>query len=336
MSSMTRPVLVLALIALSACSSQAATEPSPSGRAPTACRLPLTQWQETGQSGGRYASSFLTYPSGDVTADAQGTFTWDAAHDAHGQYRSAIAPYLYGPGSTSYDRAASRWVPVGANWVEPDGSRYAYAEPFEGKLHLVTVRTGQDRIIPLPARQPYNVLRFLPEGIYLTLSWEGQSGGLFLVDLKEFRFATISDNLPVVAIQPGVAWLADVDDNDSARVQSHYTGGSLPDEILSRDLKTGTTTTWFYRQGKQVEWVGIDRGGHPIVLVSSEEGGPTESWRVGAASTATKIPVGSSLGTWMDNRGIWFANETGIFLLTTSDVVEHVSAQRGQPVGDCL
>ena len=101
-------------------------------------------------------------------------------------------------------------------------------------------------------------------------------------------------------------------------------------------MKTGTTTTWFYRQGKQVEWVGIDRGGHPIVLVSSEEGGPTESWRVSAGSAATKIPVGSSLGTWMDNRGIWFANETGIFLLTPADVVEHVSAQLGQPAGDCL
>src|SRR5438309_4066579 len=188
MSSMTRPVLVLALIALSACSSQAATEPSPSGRPPTACRLPLTQWQETGQPGGRYASSFLTYPSGDVTADAQGTFTWDAAHDAHGQYRSAIAPYLYGPGSTSYDRAASRWVPVGANWVEPDGSRYAYAEPFEGKLHLVTVRTGQDRIIPLPARQPYNVLRFLPEGIIWRCRREARRAGCFSSALRGLGF----------------------------------------------------------------------------------------------------------------------------------------------------
>src|SRR5256886_3758743 len=331
MSSMTRPVLVFTLIALSACSSQAVTGPSPSGRPPTACRLPLTQWQETGQSGGRYASSFLTYPSGNVTADAQGTFTWDEVHDAHGQYRSAIAPYLYGPGSTSYDRAASRWVPVGANWVEPDGSRYAYAEPFEGKLHLVTVRTGQDRIIPLPARQPYSVLRFLPEGIYLTLSWEGQSGGLFIVDLKEFRFATISDNLPVVAIQPGVAWLADVDDNDSAPVQSHYTGGSLPDDILSRDLKTGTTTTWFYRQGKEVEWVGIDHGGHPIVLVSSEKGGPTESWRGGAAHSRATKPPGRHPGSRTGEPGVWVFHENRNFFFQPAGGLEQVFAPPGPP-----
>src|SRR5256886_16934755 len=115
MSTMTRPVLVLALIALSACSSQAATGPSPSGRPPTACRLPLTQWQETGQSGGRYASSFLTYAWGDVTAEAQGTVIWDVAHDRHGPNRAPIAPYRQGPGPTSYDLAGARWVPVGAN-----------------------------------------------------------------------------------------------------------------------------------------------------------------------------------------------------------------------------
>ena len=199
---------------LAACS-PSAEQPSPrsssirpavssSAAATASCRLPVSHYEDTGQPGGRIVSGFLTYPSRQFEPDPRGAYAWD---DARKAYRSPIAPVLYGPGRTAFSRSTSRWVPVGSDSLSPDGLHYAYAEPFQGRLHLVTVKSGDDRIITLPAGEPYAVARFVADGIYLMFSWEGLPRGLYKVELPSGRLTTISEEVLPAAVEPGVAWL---------------------------------------------------------------------------------------------------------------------------------
>jgi hypothetical protein len=328
-------LLLIPLLLVAACTPTAdSTSSATSGRPATtaagkatsrSCRLPLTHLEDTGQPGGRYVSSFLSYPSGEVTMDPRGTFI---PADTPNLYRSTVTPYLYGPGPTSYSPAASRWVPVGTMDMSPDGSQYAYAEPFEGRLHVVTATTGADRVIPLPAKVPYAVARYAAEGIYLTRAWEGLPTGLYLVELPAGRLTTIDELVLYASVQPGVAWLLDIDERDANPVESPYLG-ALPNELVRRDLKTGSTVIWLYRPGMSVEWLGVDSKGRPIVRVSGS------SWVITAPEVAAELAMDAPEVGLASSRGVWFANGAGVFLLNASGGVEHLTTQLGWPAGEC-
>jgi hypothetical protein len=336
-----KALLLTPIVLLAACS-PSAEQPSPSsssvkpaisssGAATATCRLPVTHSEDTGQPGGRYVSGFLTYPSGQFEPDARGAYAWD---DARKAFRSPIAPVLYGPGPTAFSRATSRWLPVGSDSVSPDGLRYAYAEPFEGRLHLVTVKTGDDRIISLPAGEPYAVARFVADGIYLMRAWEGLPRGLYKVDLPGGRLTTISEEALPAEVEPGVAWLFAIDEADPHPVENAYLG-ALPNELLRRDLKTGSTTIWFYRPGQQLDWIGVDSKGHPIVSAVPQE--TDDDWLITAPGVATNIDLQSPQIAWADRRAILSSpNTRGIVLPKAAGILVQPPGQPFFPAGECL
>ena len=53
------------------------------------------------------------------------------------------------------------------------------------------------------------------------------------------------------------------------------------------DLKTGSTVIWLYRPGQQLDWIGVDSKGHPIVTAAGE------AWLITARGVATMIDLDS-------------------------------------------
>ncbi|MGH7489749.1 MAG: hypothetical protein ACREMY_29720, partial [bacterium] len=99
------------------------SSPIPITQVGFSCRLPLVE----SLAGGHAQAGFVSLPAGIFALDP-----------------NAPASSVY------YDRAVSRWLPVGPDAVAPDGFHYAFTDrpdtyqqspPTRAKLHVVSVRT---------------------------------------------------------------------------------------------------------------------------------------------------------------------------------------------------
>ena len=269
------------------------------------CRLPV--------SGYSFApGGFVSFPDGGYAAESA-----DRLPD------TARMPDL----GMSYDAQVQRWLPVRRQQISPDGRTYAYftftyqqdGTAASDGVHVIDAATGRERLRipnrPAPAL-PWFVAGFDTQGIYLSGRdvWSGghpQSSpeGLALADPRTGRVRPITDSGAWIFVSGGAAWGLDTPLGPDA-----YGEGS---RLVRFDLTNGSQHIWL-AQNADLQLIGVDATGHPLVELTSDSAGRTidqpKLWLVtGPGQTVELRPSGGvdppevgPAGTVLeDGRGIW-------------------------------
>lgn len=227
----------------------------------------------------------------------------------------------------SYDEQLQRWLPVRRQQVSPDGRTYAYVDfpnredgpPTSDGVHVVDAATGRERLRipnrPAPS-SPWFVAGFEATGLYLSgrVPWTGghkQSvpEGLALADPRTGLVRPILDSGSWIYVGGGAAWGMDAPLGPPAY--------GLGTKLLRLDLTTGSQQTWLARN-LDLQLVGVDGAGHPLVELDSDSAGRTvdqpKLWLVTGPEQLVELrppagvappelgPTGSVLE---DGHGIW-------------------------------
>src|SRR5713101_7411974 len=202
--------------------------------------------------------------------------------------------------SLFYDRAFAKWLPAVRTEVSPDG-----------KLHVVDIATGVDTVV-YSGGTTYTVVDFAAAGIYVT-SYPvpfGATHGLWLQNPSGGEPKLISSEILDPAVGGGAAWGLHLNAADPSPGPGGVEGPV--NEVLRFDLRTGASTSWFYRPGARVWILGFDATGHPFVRVYTESNvaEPVELWLVQSQSQASRLYAGggstpAELGA-IDSHGAWF------------------------------
>jgi hypothetical protein len=121
------------------------------------------------------------------------------------------------------------------------------------------------------------------------------------------------------------------------------------DRLLRFDLKTKVATPWFRRPGMQVEAIGFDGRGDPVVSAetmlqdasqaTSQElwivRGPDLAQRIYSTAGSTTTGVVNFSSVLADDHGIWFGSDSGVFLYTPAGQFRKVWAGAGDVAGRC-
>jgi hypothetical protein len=243
---------------------------------------------------------------------------------------------VFWSGTSSYDSAIDRWLPVRREQLSPDGRAYAYLEEqdvfSQGRffhLHRATLPDGTDTV--LFSGRTDAILGWNSEGIILTSTpGEGLGGPLTLVDPTTGNSRQLSGTRGFELLDGTVAWTDD--------------GYVMPAHIYREDLATGTVETWldFSAQGS-LEFMGQDVSGHPIITAEHWTGAPQAS-PLGQLQTyvlttpSTLVPIGfiprGDIGL-TDSLGTWFGASDGLYFLDAQDQVWKVSDLGGNAAGPC-
>ncbi|HEY0831735.1 MAG TPA: hypothetical protein VGE99_11375 [Candidatus Dormibacteraeota bacterium] len=246
----------------------------------------------------------------------------------------------------------SKWLPVGRNAVAPDGLHYAvltggvYSEPpAPPRLHIVDAATGVERVIDLalPDSQPYGVVDYAADGIYIGSSWEGVViNGFWRADPASGRLVALGTSYPLRDDGTGHAWRGVVDPADPKPALSMMDGRPMSNEIVRRDLKTGVDEIWFYHPGFSLAIAGAFVGGGLLVWaepdnVSNPGVGFHEYWVASAPSRSRFVAYVESGGqTMADSHGIWMGSSDGLYLFTLDGGIRRVSGVPGEPANGCF
>jgi hypothetical protein len=254
------------------------------------CRLPV-RWTVGDPPNTIYHAGFLQFPSEKLAEDP-----------------SASAGF----GFIFYDRAFAKWLPTLRDYVSPDGGHYAYTEGNPlientfGKLHVVDVATGADRII-YTTNTPLGVVLYAADGIYFTHdSGDGFRNGLWLESPAGGQPRLVSTRIFQPSVSSGAAWgmyfnPADTNPGPSGIMGPYNT-------ILRFDLDTGASTTWWYKPGADLGVVDGDYSGNLFVAVRMNDR-PDALWVLSSSGAATVVYVGPSAPSYLaavDTNGVWF------------------------------
>jgi hypothetical protein len=248
------------------------------------------------------------------------------------------------------DRAYSKWLPVWRDSVSPDGKQYAYGEgdldrQAGGKVHLVDVATGSDRVIySYSGNFVYGVTDFAAEGIYLSHAVpEGWTHGLWLLGLAGGAPRLINSTITAPALGGGAAWGLDFNAADPSPAPGGMVGPM--NRLLRIDLHTGAAMSWLYRPGASIGIMGFDSAGNPLV---SAAGATSDGvWLVKSATLATKLYTGSSDApspdsvAAVDRNGVWLSSDgplTGVWLYSAGSIqlVASMDAFNFHVAGGCI
>lgn len=275
----------------------------------------------------------------------------------------AISPAPVATGGMYFDRAFSRWLPVVRSAVAPDGTGYAYIEisqePDIFFIHMVGVNGSQTKDVSIPesasaaglGAQP-EVFDFSADGIYLTEAFEHVWPGVWLFVQPAGPIRKVTDiDVPEVSAGSGVFWFGAVNPADPTPFSSRSSAGILPDEVNRLDLKTNTRTLWLYRPGLDLEVLGVDTLGRPLIRVLAPGGGgianndffdhSASELLLGLSPTFQrsiyKGQLVETLGNPIaDSHGVWFGSGQGIYLYTSSGSLIKVSDHPGYPANGCF
>jgi hypothetical protein len=298
------------------------------------CKLPLYATTPDSPSS---QGQFLSLRDGVVVDDPSGRYVTASSTRLS---QSQKSPTLAGYGPMTYVRAANRWVPTSDSGISPDGSRYAYieyAQPFEGKLHVVDIATGHDRTLPME-RGPWGLLAFTGDAIYMHQSYEGTGPGAMVVDPESGAvLRTILGDTVVQLISGQMAWTAWRNPADNLPEPPGMGGGT--NEVQSRNIITSQKTVWLYRPGSNLYVVAVARGS---IVVSVWDGGssvlmvvtsPGEAVPINVPDTKEPIPYGGAIVG--DVIGWWFGSSDGLYLRTPHTGTILVSNVTASPAGAC-
>jgi len=266
------------------------------------CRLPISN----GQPG---SGGFIAVPGGTFTSDPASNVAidWTGAPPPKQQPgpMGAGRPPAYG---VSFDRAVSKWLPVGAGWIALDGQSYAYPDFAGGGVRWVKIADGS--VTTMGASNNWNVLDVEAEGAYAQLSnGAGPAGaGLWLL-------APGKDPVQVVA---GGYWQW-VTTGFAYGFDAPSVPQGAPHPLLRLNLRDHTTETW-YQNGASIQWIaGFDRGGAPIAVFQSASGyfgAPAETALIAhpdQKNTLLWSPQGAQAPAVEDSHGLWMVADQVYF-----------------------
>src|SRR2546425_2264951 len=291
------------------------------------CRLPV-------YAGPPGSGGFIVFPGATFIADPASTVTLPPT--------SPSAPARPGPGYgqasfLSYDRPFSRWVPVAANQVTPDGSRYAWA-PADG-IYVVNVASGAQT--ELGEGRSWAIAGVQADGVY---AGDTNTGGLWLLPYS---------GTPRQITRTGY-WRAATSTAAYGTATSAVPQG-VSNTIMRLDLKAGAAVDWFSRPGTTNGVAGFDAKGNPVINVSYLNGSGSEIWIATSPTSATAIAgysspqYGGATGfnsyntPVADSHGVWFSGNfqsynssaTGVALYVPGSGFYWMASIGGQLAGGC-
>jgi virginiamycin B lyase len=297
-----------------------------------ACTLPVVTVASSPQP---TAGRQLNLGTGETTDDPGGQFEFDSTNQL---YRTLAGPPLAGGQPGYFDRAAQRWLPVRGALVRPDGGAYAYlavnSAGNSSVLHVVDVATGRDTPLSQPSGFP-QIYDYDSGGIYFALGgYESPGHGLQVVNPATDSISTLMTTGAVESVVAGGAWMLQLRPGDASAPGAYPSS----DEVLRRDLSTGTTVSWFYRAGAAVSVLGY-AGGSLFVTDSTDQGVSREYWVVSAPGRMSKIALPDPLDQLdrptADAVGVWFGGVSGLFLWTERTGLIEISQDPVLPAGSC-
>jgi hypothetical protein len=236
-----------------------------------------------------------------------------------------------------YDGAQARWVPAGSGQSTADGSSYAYttwdpSQPDVAEVNVVKVASASDRSFKLtmPVQgMGFTVADFDSNGVLLlSNSFEQLPEGVWAMDPSTGALRRLQQVGHVAGVRGGYAWAETIDPRDPSPPHLRRSG-TPSDSIVRVDLRTGASTVWFYRPGKQVDLSGFDSFAHPIVHVvdPNDTTGYVETWLAGDPSSPVRIVAGHQfLGMPQgDGDRIWFSGLAGLYLYSPSSGLRKVA-----------
>lgn len=293
------------------------------------CRLPV-------YAGPPGSGGFIVFPGGSFIADPTSSVTTPSPTPTPAPQQGP--GYGYSNPGLSYDRAFSRWVPVPASWVSPDGSRYAYTAA-DG-VYVVNVASGTQT--ELGEGHSWYIVTVQNQGVYAA---NPGIAGLWLLPFS---------GTPHQITAAGY-WQAGTSSAAFGTITSAVPSGAS-NSIVRLDLKSGATSDWFGRPGTISSVTGFDGKGNPILSVNYINGSGNEIWIATSPTTASPIagiqftPYNSggfnANGTPIaDSHGIWFAGNfnsayggpsaTGVALYVPGSGFYWMSNIGGQLAGAC-
>lgn len=277
-------------------------------------------------------------PGADVPANRWGFVVFPAGElSVQGSVLPEAAPYQLGWPGISYDRAVNRWLPVSRSAVSPNGLSYAYVDydppgPNDGKavhansgrIHIVDVRSGQDRTI-FSGSPSFGVVDLEADAVYLTqvgIGYTPTTAGLYRLGVSGGSpqpMPGVEGQLDRWGWTPGSAgiwWAVD------------HTPGTLPgmgpgSELIRYDATTRVVQSWLtVASNNFIEVAGIDASGHPIVVSGPDSTqDPATTKYVTALVTARNQtsqlwdgPSPPSAPWATDKHGVWMSSEEAVWL----------------------
>ena len=244
-------------------------------------------------------------------------------------------PFLLGTGRGFYDRAYGRWIPADASAVSPDGAHFAYASGAASgpnELHIVDVRTGNDRLITNAGR--YYPLDYRADGLYLSersISGLWAGSGIFVLDLKTNVIRRLHSSTRTewwTVTMGNFAYGSDLNPSDP-----HAPGsGETSDELVRADLRTGAVIRFQYRPGQIVTVEGITPTGQLLAHI-----GALGLRSIDASGNALQIPgAPAGSGAYIDSQRAWLISNvvgTGtttskLFLLSNGRAVHEMDFEQ--------
>jgi photosystem II stability/assembly factor-like uncharacterized protein len=279
----------------------------------------------------------------------RGTFEPDPAAlmlNAYQWIETSAKPVLKGSGGFAFDATFSRWVPATPELVSADGTQYAWRDietwPPQA-VHVTLVADGSDRTYAIeapkdseiPYRSPFGPVPFAitKDTVYLAYGWEGLYG-VWRLDLATGSFTKVS-GLNSPSYGAGAIW---VEVTRGPNRVGMYSDG---DTLARLDLKSGAVQDWFRRDNVVVRHIGSDLAGNVWVqAINYHTTGPDrvlEIWRVRGPGQADLVLSGQTFSRVIaDKHGVWFANETGVYLYSGGRVQRVSSAVVGEVAGPCI
>lgn len=239
------------------------------------------------------SGGFVTLPGGNFVADPRSAVALPSP--SPGNPSPAPVP---GPGygqpiyGMSYDRAHTRWLPVGPTLVAPDGNHYAY--PSGNSIYLVTASTETQ--VELGQGHAWIVLRVFNDRVYAiipnapgfwSVPFTGTPQQVTASGYWQAATATAAYGTATSAVPPGVT-----------------------QKLTKLDIATGRVTDWFSDTGASSTVAGFDSQGDPVIMANYSNGG-WAMWLTTSSTDATVIansseqlsPQGAPVA---DSHGIWF------------------------------
>jgi hypothetical protein len=274
-----------------------------------------------------FKDAFITFPSRSVIIDPTGN------------------------GGRFFDRAFSRWLPVGRQAVSADGTHYSYVVPdfekVQSVVHIVDVGSGNEVAFRVGSVADFGpravVFDYAAEGIYLVEAFEGPIPGMWLFDPSTGSLQLKTKVLVQVSAGGGTFWFGALNPADPKPVRSYMRVES--NQIWRLDLNANRQIIWLDRPGTGLLVIGMDARGRPLTSAVHAAGAnypdPTAELLLSlddaTQRSVYKGAVAATLsGGITDEHGVWFGSEHGIYFYSDAGVLQKVSDQPGYPANGCF